>query len=512
MAPCVRVLIALAVALNFPQVSGLATIRRHAANAKGADPCEAPPFDWQLHFAAEEAHDAAEKAGHPSNEEIEAAVQWRMGPAYNRPIMPVTHLMVGGARNGVVYQAPHGDSSLRAEYICGDKSGPRVKGFLQTTHSIVKKVLAAQAAVQPATAEQNNATAMTSLRIFADWEDARSHHLAPRVRPGAAGDVCAPVQFTFNRQRQSCLPPGARSDVATSVLWPPFFQTSLLSSVGHAADANLLTKPRVLTWRGQGSGTCDDPVQCDRCLPLMPDRDMQNNPFFGQYKLDVALKAVFRKWTVDPAWISAHREDIDACLMSFLRWRAFYNVNHPTNRTHGVAIDVKLGPKAIPFLPASWNESAVPVMMRELFGLEVGEFVELQKDFEAKYRLALEGNDYSSSLPHDLTSGAVVLSPPMRWEWKFNYLLKPWIHYIPLQRDLGDLDDKIEWCEGHPKACNAIARRAHAFMKRWHGNLKIEMEIQRRVLQKYASMYGKGPCGDQEESKPDFENCVAQSI
>ena len=39
-------------------------------------------------------------------------------------------------------------------------------------------------------------------------------------------------------------------------------------------------------------------------------------------------------------------------------------------------------------------------------------------------------------------------------------LLKPWVHYIPIQEDLMDLKKRYEWAESHPNEARAISDRA----------------------------------------------------
>lgn len=34
--------------------------------------------------------------------------------------------------------------------------------------------------------------------------------------------------------------------------------------------------------------------------------------------------------------------------------------------------------------------------------------------------------------------------------------LEPWIHYIPVNRDLSDLDDKIKWADTNPERVKVI--------------------------------------------------------
>jgi hypothetical protein len=43
--------------------------------------------------------------------------------------------------------------------------------------------------------------------------------------------------------------------------------------------------------------------------------------------------------------------------------------------------------------------------------------------------------------------------------------LKPWWHYVPVEQDLSDLPEKLEWARKHPVEAKQIARRGSEFMK-----------------------------------------------
>ena len=80
--------------------------------------------------------------------------------------------------------------------------------------------------------------------------------------------------------------------------------------------------------------------------------------------------------------------------------------------------------------------------------------------------IVLEGNDVSSGLKWALLSSSVVLMPdPLFTSWAMEELLEPWIHYIPIQRDFSDLDEKIAWMIRHDAEARRISYRATLWMK-----------------------------------------------
>jgi hypothetical protein len=81
--------------------------------------------------------------------------------------------------------------------------------------------------------------------------------------------------------------------------------------------------------------------------------------------------------------------------------------------------------------------------------------------------LDIEGNGYSGRLKHLLWSHRpVILVDRPHNEYFFEYL-KEWEHYIPVNRDLTDLVEKIKWIlENYDKAL-IIAENAYNFSKKY---------------------------------------------
>mmetsp|Transcript_149895 Transcript_149895/g.259630 ORF Transcript_149895/g.259630 Transcript_149895/m.259630 type:complete len:253 (+) Transcript_149895:3-761(+) len=61
-------------------------------------------------------------------------------------------------------------------------------------------------------------------------------------------------------------------------------------------------------------------------------------------------------------------------------------------------------------------------------------------------------------------------------------LLKPWVHFIPLEHDYSDLDAKMQWCLDNLDDCEDIAHRSSIFMYHlWPGN-ELFMRATQRAL------------------------------
>uniref|UniRef100_A0A7S3KVU8 Glycosyl transferase CAP10 domain-containing protein n=1 Tax=Amphora coffeiformis TaxID=265554 RepID=A0A7S3KVU8_9STRA len=104
--------------------------------------------------------------------------------------------------------------------------------------------------------------------------------------------------------------------------------------------------------------------------------------------------------------------------------------------------------------------------------------------------IVLEGNDVSSGLKWALLSSSVVLMPePLFTSWAMEELLEPWIHYIPIERDFSDLDEKVAWMIRHDAEARRISYRATLWIKDlvYHPQAKEDEKlIFRGVLDRYS--------------------------
>jgi hypothetical protein len=93
------------------------------------------------------------------------------------------------------------------------------------------------------------------------------------------------------------------------------------------------------------------------------------------------------------------------------------------------------------------------------------EAVSVQEQLKYKYLLSLEGNDVASGLKWMLYSNSTVLMPhPTCETWACESQLKPYVHYVPLEDDLSDLNDKVMWCRDNPIDVNYIAACGKAYI------------------------------------------------
>jgi len=87
-------------------------------------------------------------------------------------------------------------------------------------------------------------------------------------------------------------------------------------------------------------------------------------------------------------------------------------------------------------------------------------FVPWKVFMKHKYVLALAGNTYASLFKHALRSGGCILRQEERmYEW-FEPFLKEWVHYIPVNWDLSNLLNQLEWAKSNDEEAQQISFRA----------------------------------------------------
>ena len=59
-----------------------------------------------------------------------------------------------------------------------------------------------------------------------------------------------------------------------------------------------------------------------------------------------------------------------------------------------------------------------------------------------------------------MNSGSVGLVFDCDFESFASHHFKPWEHYVPIRKSLGNMEKALEWCEKNQEECQEMARRA----------------------------------------------------
>ena len=106
--------------------------------------------------------------------------------------------------------------------------------------------------------------------------------------------------------------------------------------------------------------------------------------------------------------------------------------------------------------------------------------------------------DVSSGLKWAMMSQSVVLmTKPKYTSWAMEELLEPWVHYIPLNDQLDDIDEKVQWMIDHTEEAKRISRRANLWIldiyyhpNAMEDNKRINEEIVRRYRMHFRATKG----------------------
>jgi len=80
-----------------------------------------------------------------------------------------------------------------------------------------------------------------------------------------------------------------------------------------------------------------------------------------------------------------------------------------------------------------------------------------------KYRYVLcpNGNDVPTNLYWVIKSNSVAFREDCDFECVPDFFLKPWVHYVPVSKGLGDLKEKFSYCEANLDVCERIIEQAN---------------------------------------------------
>ena len=74
-----------------------------------------------------------------------------------------------------------------------------------------------------------------------------------------------------------------------------------------------------------------------------------------------------------------------------------------------------------------------------------------------RWIIDVDGNVNSWGFLWKLISGSCILRVNSEhYQW-YHHLLKPWVHYVPIESDLSDAIHQLKWCRAHPQQCESIA-------------------------------------------------------
>jgi hypothetical protein len=113
--------------------------------------------------------------------------------------------------------------------------------------------------------------------------------------------------------------------------------------------------------------------------------------------------------------------------------------------------------------------------------------IDLNEFYEYKYIISIEGNDKDSGINWKLNSNSlVIMKPPTVESWLMEGKLIPWVHYVPLNDNLSNLDEIYNWCLNNDDKCKEIVKNANNFMGQFD-----DLENEKKLINKIELDYFK---------------------
>ena len=80
-----------------------------------------------------------------------------------------------------------------------------------------------------------------------------------------------------------------------------------------------------------------------------------------------------------------------------------------------------------------------------------------------KYIINIDGHVSAFRLSAELGYGSVILLVGSKWKIWYSDMLEPYVHYVPVREDLGNLFEQIRWCRANDDKCKQIVVNALTF-------------------------------------------------
>ena len=88
--------------------------------------------------------------------------------------------------------------------------------------------------------------------------------------------------------------------------------------------------------------------------------------------------------------------------------------------------------------------------------------------FKYKYLINVDGHVRAYRLSYELMSNSIVLLVESSNDYYlfYEHLLKPYVHYIPVKKDLSNIIEQIKYCDNNQDKCIEIVKNANNLMKK----------------------------------------------
>ena len=95
--------------------------------------------------------------------------------------------------------------------------------------------------------------------------------------------------------------------------------------------------------------------------------------------------------------------------------------------------------------------------------IKSAKFLTMIEQSNYKYIIHVDGNVNAYRLLTTMRTGSLILRVKSEYTSWIDHLIKPNIHYIFINADLSNLEERIQWCIEHDKECEIVAKNSLSF-------------------------------------------------
>lgn len=107
------------------------------------------------------------------------------------------------------------------------------------------------------------------------------------------------------------------------------------------------------------------------------------------------------------------------------------------------------------------------ITLKNKYGITLTPSKSPKEQSKYKYIINADGHVSAFRLSLELSMGCCLLLVESTYTIWFRNLLVPYVHFVPVKRDLSDLYDQIRWCRKNDDKCKQIAENAREFYDKY---------------------------------------------
>jgi DNA-directed RNA polymerase subunit E'/Rpb7 len=147
-------------------------------------------------------------------------------------------------------------------------------------------------------------------------------------------------------------------------------------------------------------------------------------------------------------------------------------------------------------------------------------FLKMYEQSQYKYIIHIDGNVNAYRMLYTMTTGSLILRVMSEYTSWAEQFIKPNVHYIPVNSDLSNLQDVLDWCKTNQQKCQEIAGNAlklsrtiltadflDNYFKMILGNFTATVPISEKVSKKISDDSLYIPSMIIEDIRVNFEDC-----